>query len=127
MDNDGDGFVDEDARLAAPADSVFYLDAVDNDHNGVTDDINEAPVSKTNRNLGFVNNYLNANPGSAWVKIKKGDATMNLRIQIQNDSLTLPANLAIMKGSANSALKTRLLGELDSAKTLIGGCFRNYP
>jgi len=124
-DNDFDAFVDEDARIVAPTDTVTYQDLIDNDHNGVINDAGEAPVGKTVNStnpqwLGFVNTFYKNNqshPDSAWVKIRKGDANINLRIQIQNDSLTL---------KTPSQLATTYKPQLDSAKKYIGGCWRNY-
>jgi hypothetical protein len=132
-DNDGDGFVDEDARVIPPN----KPDGVDNDHDGRwdpvnpplgfspgTDSLGREDTVGTAVNaakpwlLGFVNAYLTANPDSVFVKIRKGDANLALRIAIQKDSLATksPADLA-------GPLKAKL----DSAKALVGGCWRNYP
>jgi len=138
QDNDGDGFVDEDARVALPGDTVNYFDLHDNDHNGKTDaaDFNSSlgynnEALGPNKILGWINAWQKQ-PGyadSVYIKIQKSSANMNIRLQLQADSLSLPSNDSILAGTkaASAALKARLLGELDSAKNLIGGCWRNYP
>jgi hypothetical protein len=141
-DNDLDGYVDEDARVI-PADKPDY---VDNDHNGRQDpfhvssnpvnyDSLEGPAGATAypakpHVLGFVHKYLAANSelgaqdaATTWVKIKKPleaniDDNLRLRLAIQKDSLALKTSTQLA-----GAFKPKL----DSAKALVGGCWRNYP
>ena len=67
--------------------------------------------------LGFVRDFQNRDEGP-FVKIRKGDDNqMPLRIRIQKDSLA-QRSMAELAGP--------YAGALDSAKTYIGGCWRNY-
>ena len=71
--------------------------------------------------LGFVKDFEKQNHTS-FIKIKGGDKIgMPFRIQIQKDSL-----LVKMAGKTYSQLSGIVKGELDSAGTLIGGCWPNY-
>lgn len=111
LDNDLDGFVDEDARL-------MVADGVNNDHAGAVDDAAENLAGSV---LSPSASYLVAfvalsGQGQDWVKIKKGAANMNVRLRIQKDSLALSSR-AVLPGYA---------AKLDSAKALVGGCWRNY-
>ena len=69
--------------------------------------------------LAFVHRFYTQHPDSVgkFVKIHKGDAAIGLRTRIQRDSLAVPSRWSL----PNYARK------LDSAKTLVGGCWRNYP
>lgn len=111
LDNDLDGFIDEDARLINP-------DHVDNDHNGSQDeqDAGENKLGGTTASRDLLAFVALSGQGSNWVKIKKEDPGMDLRIKIQGDSLALPSR-KLLPGYAQ---------KLDSAKTLVGGCWRNY-
>lgn len=137
FDNDLDGFIDEDARLKdgnSPS-SIPPSDSVNNDHAGQTDDALENRVGailSPNRPyiLTFVYSYLSTNletltpeEQTTWVKIKKprpqdppNDAQMALRIAVQNDSLALPG----------ASSKLGYAAKLQNAKTVVGGCWRNY-
>ncbi len=138
-DNDEDGFVEEDARLNAPTDTFNFSDLIDNNHDGVNnttsillrayDPLNkEAPVGPLINSahpgyLGFVNSFYSANsthPESTWVHIRKGadDSLMELRLHFQNDSL--------LKSPTKIGVGGVLRPQLDSARALIGGCWRNY-
>lgn len=141
-DNDFDGFVDEDARVI-PDDKP---DQVDNDRNGSKDPINPPfPLPPGNDSaearvgvavdpdrpfvLGFVRNYLLANPSddnatpilTNWVKIKKNATPeqMQLRLAIQKDSLAVRIPVG---GPVPDSLVTKL----QNAKNVVGGCWRNY-
>jgi hypothetical protein len=118
-DNDLDGFVDEDARVI----SSNKPDGVDNDRDGTVDGAGEGTVGVEGNAsqpwlLGFVNAYATANPGSPFVKIRKDDATIALRIAVQKDSLAT---------RSPSELAGPYKAKLDSAKALVGGCWRSYP
>jgi hypothetical protein len=52
------------------------------------------------------------------VKIRKDDATIALRIAVQKDSLAT---------RSPSELAGPYKAKLDSAKALVGGCWRSYP
>lgn len=120
LDNDLDGFIDEDAR-------VTLVDGVNNDRDGGTDDAFEnlagdLPSPYEPDVLTYVGNFIvssNQHPDSAWVKIKKGDSDMDIRIRIQQDSLAV--NL-----TPGEPVPVSLQDALDSAKTFIGGCWRHY-
>jgi hypothetical protein len=131
-DNDGDGYVDEDARITLNP----LFERTDNDHNGRMNDsgwvndstafvLLEDPIGpritpgQPNRHLlAFVHRFYTLHPDSAgrFVKIPKGDARHDLRVKIQRDSLALPSRWSLPNYAA----------KLDSAKTLVGGCWRNY-
>jgi hypothetical protein len=140
-DNDLDGFVDEDARVVP----LGLPDNIDNDHNGKMDPYNaqlnpvnydslEAPVADSvfsvhEKVLGFVHKYLSENNElgitdpklTTWVKIKKDNSTeMPLRLAIQKDSLALKVKRA--GGVVPDSLKSKV----NDAKSVIGGCWRNY-
>jgi hypothetical protein len=140
-DNDLDGFVDEDARVVP----LGLPDNIDNDHNGKMDPYNaqlnpvnydslEAPVADSvfsvhEKVLGFVHKYLRENNElgitdpklTTWVKIKKDNSTeMPLRLAIQKDSLALKVKRA--GGVVPDSLKSKV----NDAKSVIGGCWRNY-
>jgi hypothetical protein len=134
-DNDGDGFVDEDARITV---STLFENS-DNDHNGRINDSgfvstflgpvrlpledkigpDHLTATQTNPNiLAFVHQFYVDHPDSTgnFIKIHKGDATMSLRTRIQKDSLALPSRWNL----------PNYRQKLDSAKAMVGGCWRNY-
>ncbi len=132
-DNDGDGFVDEDARITVHT----LFERADNDHNGKVNDsgwVNDhtafvpledkigpnhvTPAQPYPYILAFIHNFYTQYPDSTgnFIKIHKGASNMALRTKIQKDSLALPSRWNL----PNYAQK------LDSAKALVGGCWRNY-
>jgi hypothetical protein len=120
LDNDGDGFVDEDAR-------TFYtptnLGAGRHDNRGSSGDTVGTTTFRdtlTVNFVSFVHQFYqdNPDPDSNFIKIKKGDEMMDFRLRIQQDSLT-------QRSAAE--LAGPLAAKLDSAKALIGGCWRYYP
>jgi hypothetical protein len=136
VDNDMDGFVDEDARVFRNP----LAECLDNDRNGTggaaskpcptltvdpgEDTVGVAVNANFPRRLGFVHAFLAANPDSVWIKIPRklpdgsSNPEMNLRIAIQRDSLAT---------KTKAQLEGPLKNKLDSAKMLMGGCWRNYP
>jgi tetratricopeptide (TPR) repeat protein len=132
-DNDDDGFVDEDARITVNT----LFERADNDRNGLVNDsglvngtvrapledrigiAQATPAQPHSYILAFVHNFYTQFPDSAgkFVKIRKGSDRMSLRTRIQKDSL----------GLASRKLLPTYAQKLDSAKTLIGGCWRNFP
>ena len=148
VDNDLDGYVDEDARVIPGT----KPDLVDNDHNGLMDpyfvptntnlatvDSAEGVVGDTVYPgrpyvLGFVYRYLLSNDdgqdetgadvdATTWVRIKRGELNQEkkqLRLAIQKDSLVV--RIAANGGVVPDSLQARL----QTAKTEIGGCWRNY-
>ena len=94
--------------------SVFVINDAGEDTLGVV-------VSGTRfSRLGFVNAFYLAHPDSAgqFIKIKRTDANLAFRVRLQKDSLGVKSSAQL-----TGALKP----QLDSAKALIGGCWRNYP
>ena len=119
LDNDLDGFVDEDARVInGNGAGTGPADGVDNDHNGQKDaaDAGENKLGGSTASKQVLVFVALSGQGENWVKIKKGSANMGTRIQIQKDSLSLPA----------SALKPGYTAKLQSVKDQVGGCWRNY-
>lgn len=148
VDNDLDGYVDEDARVIPGT----RPDLVDNDNNGLMDpyfvptntnlatvDSAEGVVGDTVYParpyvLGFVYRYLLSNDdgqdesgasvnATTWVRIKRNDPSSEknaLRLNIQKDSLVvrIKANGGVVPDSLQAKLQT--------AKTEIGGCWRNF-
>jgi hypothetical protein len=98
-DNDEDGFTDEDARILPD-------DGLDNDRKNGAEDGAELP------GLFFVLGYVS---DAGFVKGPKYQDSQ-FRIRVQADSLTVRTSLTP---------KQQIM--LDSAKTQIGGCWRNYP
>lgn len=131
-DNDGDGYVDEDARITVNT----LFERADNDRNGRMNDsgwVNDSaalvpledpigprvtPGQPNPHLLAFVHRFHTLHPDSTgrFVKIHKGDANHDLRVKIQRDSLALPSRRSLPYYAA----------KLDSAKALVGGCWRNY-
>ncbi len=118
-DNDGDGFVDEDARTLY---NPFNLGAGRHDNRGSSGDTVGTTTFRGNtvNFVAFVHQFYQDNPSldSHFVKIKKDGEQMDFRLRIQRDSLT-------QRSAAQ--LAGPLAAKLDSAKTLIGGCWRYYP
>jgi hypothetical protein len=112
LDNDLDGFVDEDAR-------VTVADGVDNDHkNGADEAAENLAGTLLSPQAPYLLTFVAlSGQGESWVKIKKDAANMDVRLRIQKDSLFLPSR----------ALLPNYAAKIDSAKTLVGGCWRNYP
>jgi hypothetical protein len=131
LDNDLDGFVDEDARLingngvligptaTGPADNV------DNDHSGSKDaaDAGENKLGGFTGAKDVLTYVVISGRGDNFVlqPAHKDGPRMDYRIALQSDSLAV--HLAT---SGTPAPGTPLRAKLDSAKTLVGGCWTNY-
>lgn len=124
-DNDFDGFVDEDARVI-PGNGVTTGpgDGVDNDRNGLVDALDgggtrEHPIEYRGSLLFAV--LGGGNGINPWIKpdAKKGGPLVDYRIALQKDSLAVK----LIRGQP---VPPQYQAKLDSAKALIGGCWRNY-
>lgn len=103
-DNDGDGFTDEDAR-------IVEADLVDNDHNGKQGILDADEGLNATGVLKFV---------AAGTFIKGAQyADKAEKIKVQQDSLSA-------KVIGGRTLSSRERAALESAKTAIGGCWKNY-
>jgi len=128
LDDDLDGFIDEDARLIngngllSGASATGPGDGVDNDRNGRLDagDAGENKFGGTTPQRNLLTFVLLWGDAANWVQIKKDDPTMDIRFRIQMDSL------AVRLVPGQRPVPAAYQAKLDSAKTLIGGCWRNY-
>ena len=111
-DNDHNGFVNDSGVVTTSHGPVRL---------GLEDKIGAANLTESQTNpdvLAFIHQFYVNHPDSVgnFVKMHKGDAAMNLRTKIQKDSLALPSRWNL----------PNYRQKLDSAKALVGGCWRNY-
>jgi hypothetical protein len=130
-DNDGDGFVDEDARvltgngiLVGPT-ATGPADSVDNDRNG-RKDAADAGENLFGGATPAIADYLTfvvlSGQQENWIVngARKDQSNMDFRVRLQADSL------AVRLTPGARPVPPLYAAKLDSAKTFVGGCWRNY-